>query len=233
MLARRSDAGAPCNNPDDADRSRMAPQPAGDHLDTRRGELRALVGLAAISFSIIYILSDLIELAQGGFSPVQLALTYAAEATLPLFVLGLYALQRPQIGRLGLIGAVGYAYSYVAFTATVVYSFVEHTPDWVALTRRLGLWFLVHGVIMVAAGLCFGLAVVRAAVLPRWTGYALMAGVCLVAATTDLSDPVRTAAAAVRAAAFVGMGLAILRLPDPPTETRPAPDAATSPAEQP
>jgi hypothetical protein len=148
----------------------MAPQPPGDELDTRRGELRVLVGLAAITFSIVYILSDLIELAQGGFSPVQLALTYAAEATLPLFVLGIYALQRPHIGRLGLVGAIGYAYSYVAFTATVVYSFVEHTPDWVALTRRLGRWFLVHGAIMVAAGLCFGLAVVRAGILPRWTG---------------------------------------------------------------
>jgi hypothetical protein len=119
----------------------MATQPVGDDLETRRGELpglRVLVGLGAVVFSITYILSDLIELAQGGFSPVQLALTYAAEAALPLFVLGIYAVQRPHIGWLGLIGALGYAYSYVAFTATVVYSFVERTPDWIALTRRLG-----------------------------------------------------------------------------------------------
>ena len=196
----------------------MATQPSGGDRDVRRhGEsrqLRVLVGLGAMVFSIIYILSDLIELAQGGFSPVQLALTYAAEAALPLFVLGIYALQRPHIGRLGLIGALGYAYSYVAFTATVVYSFVEHTPDWVALTQRLDTWFLVHGAIMVVAGLCFGLAVVRAGVLPRWTAYMLMTGVCLVAVTVDMPDPVRVAAATVRAAAFVGMGLAILRMPD-------------------
>jgi hypothetical protein len=146
-------------------------------------------------------------------------------------VLGVYAVQRPHIGRLGLIGAVGYAYSYVAFTATVVYSFVERTPDWVALTRRLSPWFLVHDAVMVVAGLCLGLAVVRAAVLPRWTGYTLIAGVCLVAVTTGLPGPVRTAAATVRAAALVGMGLAILRLPDRPTEARPLPDAAPSSAE--
>jgi hypothetical protein len=60
-----------------------------------------------------------------------------------------------------------------------------------------------------------------------------MAGVCLVAVTTGLPDPVWTAAAAVRAAAFVGMGLAILRLPDPRAGVRPLPDAATSSAEQP
>jgi len=67
---------------------------------------------------------------------------------------------------------------------------------------------------MVMAGLCFGLAVLRAGVLPRWTAYTLMTGVCLVAVTVDLPDPVRVAAATARAAAFVGMGLAILRLPD-------------------
>ena len=209
----------------------MATQPVGAHLDTRRGELRRLrllVGLGAMIFSIIYILSDLIEFAQGGFSPVQLALTYAAEAALPLFVLGLYALQRPQIGGLGLIGALGYAYSYVAFTATVVYSFVEHTPDWVALTARLGPWFLVHGAVMVVAGLCFGLAVVHAGVLPRWTGYTLMAGVCLFAATTAAPDAVRVAAGTVRAAAFVGMGLAILRLPAPPDPDAPSVSAGSS-----
>jgi hypothetical protein len=38
---------------------------------------------------------------------------------------------------------------------------------WIALTQRLGPWFLEHGAIIVVAGLCFGLAVVRAGVLPR------------------------------------------------------------------
>jgi hypothetical protein len=179
------------------------------------GRLPVVVGLSAVVFSAVYIVSDLIELVDGGFSPVQLGLTYAAEAALPLFVIGLYAVQRPRIGALGLAGAVGYAYSYIAFTATVVYSVVAHTPDWVALTRRLGPWFTAHGVIMVAAGIGFGLAVLRAGVFPRWTGYTLMAGVCLVAATTELPDIVRVLSATVRAAAFIGMGVAALRLPGP------------------
>jgi hypothetical protein len=206
----------------------MASRPVHDERDTHREttlrRLPLLVGLSAAGFSTVYIASDLIELAQGGFSPAQLALTYAAEAALPLFVIGVYAVQRPHIGWLGLVGAVGYAYSYIAFTATVVYSLVARTADWGALTERLGPWFLVHGAIMVAAGLCFGSAVVRAGVLPRWTGYLLMIGVCLVAATTTFPDPVRTAAATVRAAAFIGMGLAILRLPAAgrPAAPRPA-----------
>ena len=57
--------------------------------------LVALVGWMAIVFSTLYFVSDLIELMQGGFSTTQLVLTYAAESAIPLFVLGLYALQRP------------------------------------------------------------------------------------------------------------------------------------------
>jgi len=196
-----------------------ATNPTGaDDRPTHRagpGRLPLLVGSSAILFSVVYIVSDLIELATGGFGPVQLGLTYAAEAALPLFVIGLYAVQRPRIGALGLAGAIGYAYSYIAFTATVVYSLVEHTRDWVTLTGRLGPWFTAHGVIMVVAGIGFGLAVLRAGVFPRWTGYALMAGVCLVAATTELPDLVRVLSATVRAAAFIGMGVAALRLPGP------------------
>ena len=50
--------------------------------------LSLIVGLAAVVFSGLYFASDLIELAQGGFSTVQLALTFAAEAAIPLFVVG-------------------------------------------------------------------------------------------------------------------------------------------------
>jgi hypothetical protein len=54
-------------------------------------------------FSAVYF-SDLIEDAQHGFSNSQLVLTYVAEAAIPLFVIGLYAAQRPRIERLGLVG---------------------------------------------------------------------------------------------------------------------------------
>lgn len=174
--------------------------------------LPMIVGLTAVVSSAVYFLSDVIELAQGGFSTSQLVLTYAAEATLPLFVLGIYAVQRPQIGRLGFVGAVLYAYTYIYFTGTVTYCLVERTPDWDALSARMGPWLTVHGALMVVAGTCLGLAVARAGVLPRWTGYALVAGVILVAVANDMPDVVRTVAAGVRATAFVAMGVAILRM---------------------
>jgi len=181
------------------------------------------VGLAALAFSVIYFVSDLIELAQGGFSPLQLALTYAGEAAIPLFVLGLYAVQRPAIGLLGLAGAVTYSYTFVFFTGTVLYAIVERTPDWDALVVRLGSWLEVHSVLMVVVGIAFGVAVARAGVLPRWTGWTLVAGMVLMAVTAAMPDVVRTLSAGVRDLAFAAMGVAVLR------RSREAPPAAVSP----
>jgi hypothetical protein len=176
-----------------------------------RTDLPRLVGLAAVGFTAIYFISDLIEVAQGNFSTVRLALTYAGEAAIPLFVLGLYAVQRPRISRLGLVGAIAYAYSYVFFTSTVVYALVARTPNYKALTQIFGAWMTVHGVLLLLGGLAFGLAVARAAVLPRWTGVCLMAGVVLVVAASGQTNLVRTVAAAVPASAFLGIGIALLR----------------------
>jgi hypothetical protein len=177
---------------------------------TSRG-LGPLVGGAALIFSALYLASDLIELIQGGFSTLQLAITYAAEAAIPPFVLGLYALQRPRIGRLGLVATIAYAYTFVFFTSTVVYALIDHTRDWDSLTSRFGTWMTVHSVLMVVAGIAFGVAVVRARVLPGWTGAALVIGMLLMTIATVLPDVAQTAAAGVRDLAFAGMGLALLR----------------------
>jgi hypothetical protein len=169
-----------------------------------------LVGLAAVVFSALYLISDLMELGQGGFSTPQLLLTYAAEAAIPLFVLGLYAAQRPRIGRLGLASAVLYAYTFVYFTSTVVYALVERTSDWQSLERRLGVWIAIHSVLMVVAGVGFGVAVIRARVLPWWTGAMLIAGMLLMAVTVGLPAAAQTASAGVRDLAFAAIGATLL-----------------------
>lgn len=173
-------------------------------------ELATLIGLAAIIFPIVYFVADLMEVAQGNFSNARLVFAYIGESAIPLFVLGLYAVQRPRIGRLG-YGAFAYAYSFVFFTSTVVYALTAGTKNWTAVTHVFGGWFTVHGVIMIVGGIAFGLGVIRAATLPRWTGLCLMVGVVLVGATAGMSNAVRTVAAALPDAAFIGMGVAVLR----------------------
>ena len=55
----------------------------------------------------------------------------------------------------------------------------------------------VHGLIMLIGGLALGLAVVRARVLPGWTGVCLMVGVVLVVVASGLPNVARTLAEAV------------------------------------
>jgi hypothetical protein len=183
----------------------------------------ALVGLAALAFSALYLLSDLIEAIQGGFSGGQLALTLAAEAAIPVFVIGLALVQRPQIGTLGLVGAVAYAYSYVFFTGTVVYALIDGTDTYSTLSHELQPWMTIHGAVMVLAGLTFGFAVIRAKVLPPWTGIALMTGVVLVALAQGLPEGPQVLAAAVRDLGFAGMGAALYARVRRPAGTAPAP----------
>ena len=180
---------------------------------TQEHPFARLVGLAALTFSVLYLVSDVMELVHGGFSTPQLVLTYIAEAAIPLFVLGLYAVQRPRIGSLGLAGALGYAYAYIFFTGTVLLALVNQPADWDALVGDLGPWVTIHGLLMVAAGSAFGVAVIKARVLPRWTGITLVAGVILVALSSAMPSVAQTLCAGVRDVGFAGMGLALLTRP--------------------
>jgi hypothetical protein len=172
----------------------------------RGGGSWTLLGAAGLAFSFLYFASDVLELVAGGFSTAQLALTYAAEAAIPFLVLGLYAFQRPRMGLMGFVAALAYAYAFVFFTGTVVYALVDHTSDWNSLTDRFGAWITIHSAIMVVSGIGFGVATMRAGVLPRWTGGTLVLGMLLMTVATALPEGAQTAAAGVRDLAFAGMG---------------------------
>jgi hypothetical protein len=178
----------------------------------RRARATRAIGLLAIVSSALYFVSDVIEVAAGGFSTGQLWLTLIAEATAPIFVIGLWLAQRPRIGWLGAASAIAYAYSFMFFTATVVYALVHETRDFEQLSTALDPAMTIHGVVMVIAGLGFGYAVARAGVLPRWTGVSLAIGVILISVSMGLADAVGLVGIGLRDLAFAGMGAALLRL---------------------
>lgn len=171
-----------------------------------------LIGCIAVVFSILYFLSDAIEVVQGSFSDAQLWLTLVSEAAVPVFVVGFAMVQRSRsFGFLGDISALAYAYSYLYFTGTVVYALTNGIEDYRALTDELGPAMTVHGVVMVLAGVGFGYAVLRAGQLPAWAAMTLIAGVILVASTQTMPAGVQLVAAGVRDIGFAGMGVALLR----------------------
>ncbi len=178
--------------------------------------MRVLVSLIALASSLAYIGSDVAELLYRGFSPTQLYVTYAAFVVVPFFVLGFHALQRPRSGWLSLIGAVCYGASFIFYAATAIHALVDRTPDYASLAHDLGALYTFHGGLLVVGSVLFGAAVIRAAVVPRWTGIALIVGglLSLVLYLLRLPDILQIASSTIRNVAFIGMAVAALRRED-------------------
>ena len=177
-----------------------------------RGTQR-LVAIAAIVFPILHSITDVMEWLQGGFSPLHLWLNYLAFLPVPALMLGLHAIQRPQIARWGLAGALLYGFTFIYFAHTALYALTAHVPTYEQLWTRLGWIYTVHGAAMVLGGLCFGVATARAGVLPQWTALLFLIGIGLnfLLALIPVPDLLQTLGTAVRNAGLVGMGWATAR----------------------
>jgi hypothetical protein len=173
--------------------------------------LRRLVATGAILAPALHSFTDLLEIA-AGFTPPQLLLNYLAFLALPFVVIGLHAVQQGAAGALGLAGALAYAASFVYFAGTTIYALARHTPDYATLLAELGWPYTAHGALMIAGGALFGVAVIRARVLPAWTGVTLIAGVALnlVVALSALPPILQAGGTLLRNIALIGMGVALL-----------------------
>ncbi len=175
--------------------------------------LRLIIGLATIIAFTLHILSDLLEVLSGGFFAAQLWINYVAFLPIPFLMIGLYAVQLPLSGWISLTGAIAYGTSFIFFAGTTLYALVAKTADYFTLLEELGNTYTFYGGLMVAGGILFGIALIRARILPRWTGWLLILGVslnllCHLLAFPDLSQIIGSI---VRNIAFVGMGIAILK----------------------
>ena len=175
-------------------------------------KLYLIIGWTAILSPLLHILSDLLEVFGGGFFASQLWINYIAFLPIPFLMIGLYAFQRPRSGWMSLAGAIAYGTSFIFFAGTTLYALVAQTRDYSTLVEELGSIYTFFGGLMVVGGILFGIAVIEAKVLPRWTGWLLMFGVSLNLLFSLLTFPdlSHIFASIVRNIAFVGMGIAIL-----------------------
>ncbi len=176
-------------------------------------ELRLFIGLTALISSSLYLLSDLVELVQGGLNPIQFYLTYIAFAAVPFYIIGLHALQSSKVGWVSLIGAVCYGGAFIFFAGTDLYALVDQTSDYTTLVEKFGLLYAIHGGLLVIGGVLFGTAVYRAAVLPRWSGIMLIIGSVLAFVLKSMQFPeiAQVFSSTIRNLAFIGMAVTVLK----------------------
>jgi hypothetical protein len=116
-------------------------------------------------------------------------------------------------GYLGDLCALGYAYSYLYFTATVVYALANRTQNYETLADQMGPAMTLHGAVMVFAGGGLAWAMFRSRLVPAWAALSLALGVVLVAATQGSPEGMQLLAAGLRDLGFAGMGLSLMRQP--------------------
>ena len=136
-----------------------------------------LSGLAAILAGGIWILTEIMEIASGGFSPVQLSLTLIAFVILPFGVLGFHAALASKGGWMSLIGAVCFASAFILWSGVTLLDMVLKTNTEMDIIRggdieKIIFW--IGSVLTVVGFIVFSIAALRADVFPRWTGIILI-----------------------------------------------------------
>jgi hypothetical protein len=161
---------------------------------------------------ILHSLTDAMEWYQDGFSPTQLWLNYLAFLPMPWLLLGIYAVQREDLGALGLVGALLYGFAFTYFAHTTLYAMASQSPDYASLWNQLGMTYTAHGGLMVIGGLLFTSAALRTGGLRRvavWLfGFGLLINLAL--ALFPAPDILQTAGTAIRNAGLVVIGHDIL-----------------------
>jgi hypothetical protein len=126
----------------------------------------------------LWILSELMEIVNQGFSPLQLGLTITAFVLLPLGVLGIHSIQSEGAGALSLAGAVSIAIAFIVWSGVSIVDLVLGSGTEMDILRtglaETILWWAGH--VFTSAGLLlFGMATVRCKLPPRWPGGVLIA----------------------------------------------------------
>jgi hypothetical protein len=174
-----------------------------------------VVAITAIVAPGLHLISDLLEWTGGGFSRFQLLVNYLGFLPMPFLMVGLYAVQRPRIGRIGLLGAVLYGVAFIYFTHTTLSAIEGSIPDYETLWRKLGGVYTFHGGLMVVGGGLFGLAALRAQVLWRGAIMLFLIGIALNLGMALLSLPEmgQIVGSTVRNLGLMGMGVGLIRSP--------------------
>jgi hypothetical protein len=171
----------------------------------------ARVGLfAAAAGGALWIVSEAVEVAGGGISPPSMVLLIAGCLLLAVGVPSLHRAQAHRAGALSLTGAamISVATALEALTDTIGWG-ADNVEDIQAETGPL---IPVFGVLLVLGGIAFGIAILRAGALPRWTGVLLIAAPPLlpVVNATGLPEVLTSVAKSLIGLAILGAAMAVL-----------------------
>lgn len=151
----------------------------------------------------------------GELTPFQLILTYVAMLLIPFSMMGLLSLNYLKGSFLFLLGTTFIAISYIYFSGTAIYAYVESISNYDVLIRRLGFTYLLHGILLVVGGLLFCISAFRQSLFSRWTISLILIGsvLSLVTGSFKLSEDFYVIANFSRNIGFLFIGVSLLKRP--------------------
>jgi len=183
-----------------------------------------LSGLATILAAGIWILTEIIEVAAGGFTPVQLSLTFIAFVILPFGVLGVHAAQAPRGDWISLIGAVCFAGSFIIWSGVTMLDMVLKTATEMDVASGGDVKKTVYsiGIVLTLVGsIVFGIATLRGGLFSKWPGIILIVSAVLFFPLSRVQLPmiVWNAMNVVSCVALIGLGWGVWSRPTESTPT--------------
>lgn len=144
-----------------------------------RRNLNWIIGTVSIIAPGLHFISDVLEWINGGFTFDQLLINYSAFVAMPFLIVGLCFVQRSSLHWYGLLGALLYGVSFIYFSHSTLVALENSTASYDDLWRQLGSIYILHGGMMIAGGLLFGLDSLRLRVLSRTGVAAFVLGLLL------------------------------------------------------
>lgn len=175
--------------------------------------LRTVVGITAILAPALHLASDVMELANGGFSRTQLIVNYIGFLAMPFLFVGLYAVQRESAHWLTLAGSLIYGASFVYFAHTTLRSLEDSVTNYPALLERLGGAYYIHGgALMVVGGSLFAITSLRARRLNKIGLLLFAAGIVinLIVAIIPVTEMWQLFGSVLRNVGLIGVGTGLL-----------------------
>lgn len=135
---------------------------------------------AAILGYACWLGSELVEIAQGGYTPTVYYLTAAFHAFAGIGIWGVHFLQARAKNTLSAVGTTMASLSYLSLIYLPIQ--VMHSGLSASEFRAANPVYMIPGMINVVGLILFGIAVVRTKFFPAWTGVIIISGIILFAA---------------------------------------------------
>ena len=174
--------------------------------------LTRVIGCGAILAPAMHLASDLLELANDGFTRPQLWINYVAFLAMPFVLVGVYSTQAARAHWLTLTGALLYGASFVYFAHTALLSLEAGIGNYASMWSILGATYTVHGALMIAGGSLFALFSYRAGGISR-TGLSLFAAgliVNVIVAGLLLPEDLQICGSTLRNLGLIVIGFSLL-----------------------